>query len=91
MEIGVAKVRASQDLARAGLPLVARYCFVPPAWIITVAALRLGATPNAITALRAGLVVIACALIVSPLFWLGLALYLLAVVLDHVDGKSALP
>jgi phosphatidylglycerophosphate synthase len=87
LKAGIVGVRNSQDLTRADLPLVARYCFVPPAWIITVAVLRLGVSPNAVTALRAGLVLVACALIVSPFLGAGLALFLFAVVLDHVDGN----
>lgn len=77
-------IRASQDLSRSGLPWIAKKLFVPVSWPLTALALRLGATPNSVTAFRAGLLLAGVA--ITPFSLWGIAVYMLAVVLDHVDG-----
>ncbi|MBM3541018.1 MAG: CDP-alcohol phosphatidyltransferase family protein [Actinobacteria bacterium] len=90
--IGISDVRASQDLSKASIPLVMRHLFVPAAWPLTVAAARLGLSPNGATALHAaisaaGLILMASAS--KTLFAFGLILFVLAKISDSVDGNLA--
>lgn len=78
-------IRSSQDLSRSGLPWIAKKLFVPLSWPLTAVAIRAGVSPNAVTALRAGIMLLGVAIIPFSLW--GIAVYLLAVVMDHVDGS----
>lgn len=81
----IAAIRRSQDLSRAGLPFVARHVFVPLSWLLTALALRFGIAPNTVTWMRAGLMLASvCAI---PFTLWGLVPYVVAVILDHVDGS----
>jgi phosphatidylglycerophosphate synthase len=89
-KLTIADVRASQDLSKTAIPLVMRFIFVPAAWPLTVIASRLGLSPNAVTALRGVLYLVAGIMIAqsaTPWFVFGFVLYLLAVVADSVDGN----
>lgn len=81
----IAAVRASQDLGKAALPLVARYVFAPASWPLTALALRCRISPNAVTAFRAVLALLAVAATAFTLW--GAALFAACAVLDHVDGS----
>lgn len=88
--IGLAQVRASQNLAKVTIPLVMRLVFIPMAWPLTVIAARLNASPNQITALRTILIASGALGIACPAPWSlpgGLALYLMAVIADSIDGN----
>ncbi len=84
---GIRAVRASQDLAHSGLPWLAQRVFVPLSWPLTAIAGSLGISPNATTAIRAILAVLALVLIPFTLW--GVVVFLFAVVLDYVDGALA--
>lgn len=89
-DVTIAEVRASQDLSKTSLPYVMRYVFIPIAWVLTVAASRLGLSANAVTTARWVLYVVAAVMIAQTsqtFFVVGLALYLLSVLSDSVDGN----
>jgi phosphatidylglycerophosphate synthase len=85
----IAQIRASQDFSGTAIPL-SRYVEVPAAWPLTWLLLRAGCGPNAVTAMRLGMGLLALPLIAQPqlyLHWFGLIAFAVSLVLDQVDGQ----
>jgi hypothetical protein len=90
--IGIAEVRASQNLAKASIPLLMRYLFVPASWPLTVAAARAGFSPNGATFARALLSATGLAILAYPTggtLAVGIVLVILSKIADSVDGNLA--
>jgi len=69
--------------------LLTKYLWPEWALVLTRIAARLGITPNTVTAIGAAFCVAATVAFAYGLYWLGLALGLVFMVLDTVDGKLA--
>lgn len=88
--VSIAEVRASQNLAKADIPRIMRYVFVPLSWPLTVLASAAGLSPNAVTAIRGIVILVAMVCMASPetgVFASGVALMVFALVADSVDGN----
>lgn len=88
--VKISDIRASQDLSKANIPYVMRFVFVPLAWPVTSIFASLGISPNMATTFRFGLILLSAGFIVSDehtIFIWGVALFLLSVVFDSVDGN----
>ncbi|PAX08085.1 CDP-alcohol phosphatidyltransferase family protein [Sphingomonas lenta] len=69
--------------------LLTKYLWPEWAFVLTKLAARAGITPNQVTAIGSVLCIVATVLFWHGWFWTGLALGLLFMVLDTVDGKLA--
>jgi phosphatidylglycerophosphate synthase len=88
----ISEIRHSQDLSKTRIPVLTRYVFIPLALPLTVVALALGMTPNKVTYSRFVLCLAALGLMAQPdvaPFYMGIALFLLFVVMDSIDGNIA--
>ena len=90
--VTLAQVRASKVINPAGYSWTMLRFFIPLSMPITVVFARMGSGPNQATLVR--VVISAAGLgmmisIVAEIFWAGVVLYLLGMVLDYVDGNLA--
>jgi len=82
--------RASYAGAYKGVTdLLTKYLWPEWALLLTRLAARLGLSPNMVTTIGAGLCVLATVAFAYGYYWIGLALGLVFMVLDTVDGKLA--
>ena len=86
----VAVERAAYDAAYKGVTdILTLYLWRKPAFHLTRWAAQAGMTPNMVTAIGAALCIAATVLFAQGEYWWGMALGLVFMVLDTVDGKLA--
>jgi phosphatidylglycerophosphate synthase len=88
----ISEIRKFQDLSKLRVPLFTRYVCIPLALPLTVLALKLNLTPNKVSFARLFIALVALVLMSRTnmaVFWAGIVLFFVFVIMDSVDGNIA--